>query len=320
MGRLRGRIPQKDMAAGQWAVFLCAFFWSTSGLFIKLVGWHPVLIAGSRSLVAALCIAAAGPAARIVLKRRGAGRFRAKSRPAPLVAGGLAYAATMILFVTANKLTTSANAILLQYSAPVWAALLGFFIGEKPRWEHWGALVPVTAGLFIFFRGSLGGGSLAGDVLALLSGLTFGANSVFMRMQKEGNPSASMLLAHVITTLFCIPFAFLYPPEWTPAAAAAVIFMGTVQTGLASLLFSFGIRRIPAVNAMLVAMLEPVLNPLWVFAVTGETPGSAALPGGILIVGAVLASQAISASRETRRVKRTDEPPRGRCPRVACGE
>jgi drug/metabolite transporter (DMT)-like permease len=304
---VRGGIQKKDMMAGQGAVLLCALCWSTSGLFIKLVGWHPVLIAGARSLVAVLFIAAAGPAGRLaggLLKRRGKeGRFRAKNNPLPLVAGGLAYAATMILFVMANKLTSSANAILLQYSAPVWAALLGRFIGERPRWEHWGALALVMAGLLVFFREGLGGGSLAGDGLALLSGLTFGANSVFLRMQKEGNPADSMLLAHVITALFCVPFFFFYPPEFTPSAIAAVVFMGTVQIGLASLLFAYGIRRIPAVNAMLAAMLEPVLNPLWVLAVTGEKPGLPALAGGALIVGAVLASQIISARRDagTRR-------------------
>jgi drug/metabolite transporter (DMT)-like permease len=281
-------------------VLLCAFFWSTSGLFIKLVGWHPVVIAGARSLVAALFIAAAGLAGRLVRRRGKEGRSRAKNNPVLLAAGGLAYASTMILFVIANKLTASANAILLQYSAPVWAALLGWFIGERPRWEQWGALALVMTGLLIFFHEGLGGGSLLGDSLALLSGLTFGANSVFMRMQKEGNPSDSMLLAHVITAVFCIPFFFLYPPEFTPSSIAAMIFMGTVQIGLASLLFAFGIRRIPAINAMLAAMIEPVLNPLWVLAVTGEKPGLPALLGGALIVGAVFASQVITGRREKR--------------------
>jgi drug/metabolite transporter (DMT)-like permease len=298
-------------------VLLCAFFWSTSGLFIKLIGWHPVIIAGLRSLVAALFIAAAGPAGRLadrfVLKRRGErGQFKAKNNPILLVAGGLAYAATMILFVTANKLTASANAILLQYSAPVWAALLGWFIGERPRWEHWGALALVMTGFLIFFHEGLGGGSLLGDCLALLSGLTFGANSVLMRMQKEGSPADSMLLAHIITAVFCVPFFFLHPPEFTPSNTAAILFMGTVQIGLASLLFAYGIRRIPAINAMLAAAIEPVLNPLWVLAVTGEKPGLPALTGGALIVGAVIASSVITGRRKNRG---TGAPPKGRPPR-----
>jgi drug/metabolite transporter (DMT)-like permease len=303
MGCLFSGVQKKDVLAGQGAVLLCAFFWSTSGLFIKLVDWHPVLIAGVRSFVAALFIMVAGLAGGIILKRRGKERrFGAGSKPVPLVAGGLAYAATMIFFVIANKLTASANAILLQYSAPVWAALLGWIlIGERPGWEHWGALVLVITGLFIFFHEGLGGGTLPGDGIALLSGLTFGANSVFMRMQKEGKPSDSMLLAHIITAAFCIPFFFFYPPEFTPSNTAAVIFMGTIQTGLASLLFAFGIKRIPAVNAMLAAVLEPVLNPLWVLAVTGERPGLRALPGGALIVGAVFVSSVITGRRKNRR-------------------
>ncbi|MDR3173075.1 MAG: DMT family transporter, partial [Treponema sp.] len=128
---------------GQGAVLLCALFWSTSGLFIKLIDWHPLIIAGLRSFVAALFMLAI----RFLFPRRGKG----KNRPFPFFAGGLAYALTMICFVIANKLTASANAILLEYSAPVWAALLGWFlIKERPHWEHWLALALVMGGLFLF--------------------------------------------------------------------------------------------------------------------------------------------------------------------------
>jgi drug/metabolite transporter (DMT)-like permease len=205
--------------------------------------------------------------------------------------GGIAYSATMLLFCTANKMTTSANAILLQYSAPVWAVLLGWVLAkEKPRPVNWISLVMVIGGLGLFFKDGLEGGSFAGNSIALLSGICFGANSVFMRMQKKGNPADSMILAHVLTAAASIPFFFVHPPAFTINAAAAILFMGVVQIGMASLLFAYGIRRIPAADAMLTAVVEPVLNPVWVLLVTGERPALAAVLGGIIIIAAVLVS------------------------------
>jgi drug/metabolite transporter (DMT)-like permease len=197
----------------------------------------------------------------------------------------------MILFVIANKLTASANAILLQYTAPVWACLLGwFFLREKPHWEHWAALLIVSGGMFLVFRSGLAGGSLLGDCLALASGLSFAANSVIMRAQKDGSPADIMICAHIITTAFSIPFFIMYPPSLSPGNMASMLFMGIVQIGAASALFAYGIRRISAVQAMLTAAIEPVLNPVWVLLVTGERPALSVIAGGSVIVGAVVFS------------------------------
>jgi drug/metabolite transporter (DMT)-like permease len=280
--------------AGLGAIFLCAVLWSTSGLFIKLIDWHPVIIAGIRSFLAVFFLLAARTISR---RRKSAGITAGRNRH--IIAGGLAYAATMLSFVIANKLTASANAILLQYTAPVWASILGWLlIREKPRWEHWGALILVMGGLVLFFREGLAGGAFLGDSLALLSGLFFGANSVFMRMQKDGNPADSMLLAHVICAVVSVPFVFIYPPDLNPANAAAILFMGIIQIGLASLLFSFGIKRVRALEAMLIAMIEPVLNPIWVLVITGERPSASALLGGSVIIAAVLFSAVIGKRRD----------------------
>ena len=160
-------IHKEHRWAGQGAILLCAVLWSTSGLFIKLVNWHPVLIAGSRSLLAASFL--------LALRRCSPVRNSVRGTLPVIVCSGLCYAATMILFVTANKLTASANAILLQYTAPVWAALLGwFFLREKPRWEQWAALALVSLGMFLVFRSGLAAGSLAGDLIALVSVLPLG--------------------------------------------------------------------------------------------------------------------------------------------------
>jgi drug/metabolite transporter (DMT)-like permease len=274
--------------AGQGAIILCAVFWSTSGLFIKLVDWHPVAIAGGRSALAA---------AFLFIVRLAAHKSRSSGPKSLtiLIFGGINYALTMLIFVIANKLTSPANAILLQYTAPVWAALLGWlFLREKPHWEHWGALLLVGAGMLLFFRNSLGGGSLTGDCLALISGVTFGANTVFLRKAKDQNPADIVLLSNVLTAAASIPFFFLYPPGPGAMNILGVSFMGIFQIGAASALFAFGIQRVNAVQAMLTAMIEPVLNPMWVFLVTGEGPSLSAISGGSIIILAVLVSSLVS--------------------------
>ena len=288
---MKGLIPIKHQMAGQAAVLATACLWSTAGFTFKLLPWHPVIIAGSRCLLAGIFLFVVRiiiPPPKIV-----------KSDPFSLWASALAYSLAMITFIAANKLTTSANAVMLQYSAPVWAALLGWLlIKEKPYWEHWGALVLIIFGLLLFFRDSLGSGAFLGDSIAVISGVLFGAQSVFMRMMKDGNPRDAFLLAHIITFFISIPFFFLYPPVLTTVMILPVLYMGLIQIGLASLLFSYGIKRISAVKAMLTAIIEPVLNPLWVLLLTGEKPTVSAIAGGIIIISAVVTSSVIGKRRE----------------------
>lgn len=291
LGRFTKRTEQ---VKGLTAIFLCALLWSTSGLLIKLIPWHPLVISGSRSLVAFLFIFIV----RIIKKPKQFG----ESRKLYTVLGAFSYGATMILFVLANKLTSSANVILLQYIAPVWAALFGWlFIKEKPRKEHWIALGAVAVGLVIFFKDSVGlpaGNAepdekvkiLLGNIIAVISGITFALYSVFMRLEKDGRPEDTILIAHLGTTLFCLPFFVVHPPTFSAIALGSVFGLGVFQIGLASLLFAYGIRRVTAVQSMLTAVVEPVMNPVWVFLVTGEQPGPATVAGGTVILTAVVLS------------------------------
>jgi drug/metabolite transporter (DMT)-like permease len=301
----RNIVNKEHRWAGQGAILLCAVLWSGSGLFIKLIDWHPIIIAGGRSAVAVVFL--------LILRRLSPGRKSGLSGQLPFLAiAGLCYAATMILFVIANKLTASANAILLQYTAPVWAALLGWLVlRERPRWEQWAGLVMVSAGMFLVFSGGLAGGradgSLLGDIIALASGLAFGANSVVMRVRKDDNPADIMISAHVITALFSVPFIARYPPQMTAGSIAGIVFMGIFQIGAASALFAYGIRRVPAVQAMLTATIEPVLNPVWVLLVTGERPPLSVLAGGAVIIAAVVFSSVLGRTRRVIDLKRPPE-------------
>jgi drug/metabolite transporter (DMT)-like permease len=283
---------------GLLSIVACATLWSMGGLFIKMVAWHPMIIAGGRSLIAALFMLAI----RLLRSRREPFTVissESRKNRSALWGAALMNAATMLIFVAANKLTTAANVILLQYSAPIYAAVFGWvLVKEKPRKEHWIALGALAVGLYVFFKDGISGGGFLGDALALVSGVTFALYSVFMRLQKDGRPEDSILLSYLISAAVGLPFAFIYPPEFSATAVSGVLILGIFQIGAASLLFAYGIRRISAVQAMLAAVMEPVLNPFWVFLATGETPSASAVAGGAIILAAVTGSSIASVRKD----------------------
>jgi len=276
------------MKLGIWAMVATAFLWSSAGLFIKIIDWNPFAIAGARSLISSLVVLA-------WLRRP---RFHWSF---PQVGAALAQAATMLLFVSANKTTSAANAILLQYVGPVFTAIIGaWMLKEKAHWEHWVAFLFVGAGMVLLFLDKLGGGRPLGNILALLSGLVFSFYYIFMRMQKDSSPLESILLAHWLTAAIGLGVALFLPrPVFTWQAAGAIALLGVFQVGVAAILFTTAIKRIPAVFANLIAVIEPVFNPLWVFLALGEAPGLTAIAGGAIIVMAVTGASIISARRSS---------------------
>lgn len=279
-------MENSNKSAGILAMAATAFLWSIAGLFIKVIDWNPIAIAGMRSFIASIVIF-------VYLKRP---KFHFSF---PQIAASITHTVTMLLFVTANKTTTAANAILLQYMAPVLTAFIGaVLLKERPRVEHFVALPLAVAGMIIMFFDELGGGKLFGNVLALISALTFSFYFVFMRMQKEGSPLESILLSHWLTAIICIIISLILPfPQVTLKSLVAIAVLGIVQLGLSSILFSYAIKRVSAVSANLIAVIEPVFNPVWVFIAIGEAPGAQALIGGGIIVLAVTTASVISARR-----------------------
>ena len=251
--------------------------------------WQPFAIAFGRSIVAVVFL--------LLVVRKPRFTFSGAQWGA-----ALGHAATMMLFVYANKTTTSANAILLQYGAPIYTGLLGAFIlKERPRLEHWLGFVAVAGGMALFFVGDIGGGSFRGDLAAIVSGVTFALYFVFMRMQKDGSPLESNILGHLLTAAICLIVSLFLPmPTITTKSLVAIAILGTLQIGLAALFFSWGIKRVSAVEGILIVGLEPVFNPLWVFLVIGERPTINALSGGAVIMLAVITVSIVSASRERR--------------------
>ncbi len=278
---------------GRLYVLGAAVLWSTSGAAIKstaaLTAWQ---IAGGRALFAALVVLALVPEAR-------RGLLRPNARTLAVAA---AYAATTVLFVFANTLTTSANAIFLQDTAPLWVLLLGpLLLGERPsRAELF--LAPVyLAGISLFFVEKLGpAGGATGNVVALLSGVAFGLLIIGLRGLRAGGAEAAVAAGNLLAAAACAPFAV---PDLFPIAArdvAIVAFLGIFQHGIAYVLFVRGLRAVSALEGSLLALLEPVLNPIWAVALAGERPGPFALTGGGIILAATLARLLVSGRRAVR--------------------
>ncbi len=251
-----------------------ALLWSTGGFFIKWIEWNPLAISGIRSAVAATIIAIAF-------------RHDLKLTLSPLqLAGAIAYALTVTLFVVANKLTSAANAILLQYTAPVHVALLAaWLLKEKITLRDWLTIVAVLTGMVMFFFEQMSPGNLTGNLLALFTGFTFALFIVLLRKQQGASPAASVFLGNVITALFGLPFMFDSVPGlhgWL-----GLIYLGVFQLGLSYVLYTWALSHVTAMEAILITLIEPVLNPVWVFLLMGEIPAMTSLFGGIIIVGAV---------------------------------
>lgn len=264
---------------------LAAMLFSTGGLAIKAITLSSWQIASFRSAIAALVLALVLPEARC------------NWRPA-LVGPAFAYAAMLILFVSATKLTTAANAIFLQSSAPLYLVILGPLVLKEPvRRADWMTLVVLGFGMTLFFLGepvaqASAPQPLLGNVLAAISGLAWAlvllSLRVWGRRDPEGNLGMQVVVAgNLLAALLCLPMAL-------PVAGSVAVdwvllnYLGTVQIGLAYVLMTRGIRRVTALEASMIILLEPVFNPIWTWAVLGEQPGWLAILGGCFILGGTL--------------------------------
>ena len=252
---------------------LVTLIWSTNGLMIKLVSWTPMAISGSRSLLAAA----------VLLPFLG--------KPRNLVSfdtmvGGIAFAGALILFVIATKLTTAANAIFLQLTAPVYVALLsGWILGERIRTLDWVITGIIISGMLLFFSDNLTVDGFWGNVCAIIGGICWAVFVLFSRRQKDDAPLKIPILGHLICALVGVPFIIAAGlPE---TGGFWIIPMGAIGAGLSFVLYTAVIMRLKAIEAVIAQTIEPIFNPIWVFLVVGETPGPWALVGGIVVLTSV---------------------------------
>lgn len=264
----------KDRTKAIIQLIIASILWSTGGLLIKLVDWNPIAIAGSRSFIAGLVIFAYLKKPKITMSK-------------PQVVGAIAYATTVILFVMANKMTTSANAIMLQYTSPAFVAILGvWLLRERIHWFDLVSILFVIGGMVLFFNDASGAGNMIGNLIAVISGFFLAVVTVALRFQKDGSPVETMLLGNFLTFIVAIPFILGGLPDLK--SIAAIIVLGIVQLGISYILYGLAIKHLGALEAVLITVIEPLLNPFWVFVVVGEKPTVLSLLGGLVVLIGVI--------------------------------
>ena len=271
-------------------MIIASVLWSIGGIFIKLINWNPMAIAGSRSAIAALVM-------MVYLKK-----FKFKINKSMLICA-CSYSLLVILFVSANKLTTSANAILLQFTSPVWVALLSRAILKQKISRTDGiTIIFVILGMIMFFIDELEMSYLLGNILAILSGIVMAGMILLFQQQKENSLVEITLLGNVITAIVGIPFYFISSPGME--SVLPLFILGVFQLGIPYLLYVLAIPNVTAIDAVLIPVLEPLLNPLWVFIFAKESPTLFSLLGG----GLVLLSVTVRGIIMSKKLAQIDSP------------
>ena len=271
-------------------MIIASVLWSIGGIFIKLINWNPMAIAGSRSAIAALVM-------MVYLKK-----FKFKINKSMLICA-CSYSLLVILFVSANKLTTSANAILLQFTSPVWVALLSRAILKQKISRIDGiTIIFVILGMIMFFIDELEMSYLLGNILAILSGIVMAGMILLFEQQKENSLVEITLLGNVITAIVGIPFYFISSPGME--SILPLFILGVFQLGIPYLLYVLAIPNVTAIDAVLIPVLEPLLNPLWVFIFAKESPTLFSLLGG----GLVLLSVTVRGIIMSKKLAQIDSP------------
>ncbi len=275
-------------------ILAAAIIWSTGGLFIKWTSLSGLALSFGRSFFAAITVA-------LFTRREG---FRLNRVTA---LASLLYAALLVLFVLATKATTAANAIFLQYTAPVYVLVLEPLL-YKEKFHRRDILIVIACllGMSLFFVGKLRPQDVSGNILALTSGLCFAFYFLLLRhsSSREVNRASSVIYGNLLVVLATAPAGMAALPHLTRHDGLSVLYLGVVQIGFAYSLFTLGMAQgIRSLDASIIGYIEPVLNPIWVFLVLEERPSLWAICGGAIIITAVLV-HTITKMKESRRVVR----------------
>lgn len=263
-----------DQTKGNLYILLTALLWSTGGILIKFIPGSAIAINGARSLVALVFF---------ILYKRG---IKIKTNRY-IFAAALCLVLTNLLYVTANKMTTAANAIVLQYTAPIFVLIWnGIYHKERPDKRQAAVVLMAFLGMVLFFFDQLDGGQFMGNLIAIGAGLAF-SGVFFINSLPEASSEDSSMIAFFISFVISIPF-LKDVGYMDQRALLALLILGVFQVGLAYVLFAKGAKLTSPVSASLIGLLEAILNPVWVFLIYGEKVGKFALLGAIIILLAVI--------------------------------
>ena len=293
MGGQSKAVGGKSQASPLLFVLAAALLWSTGGLFIKWVKLSGLELSFGRSLLAAITVA-------IFTRREGFGLNSVTAL------ASLLYAALLLLFVLATKETTAANAIFLQYTAPVYLLIFEpLFYKEKFRSRDLIVVIVCVLGMSLFFVGKLRPQDVTGNLLALGSGFCFACYFLLLRHSKSRavNRASSVIYGNLILVLIAAPAALKVLPQISRFDALGIAYLGIVQIGIAYTLFTVAMARgVRSLDAGIVGYVEPVLNPIWVFLAIGERPTSWAILGGAIIVAGVVCHMLLEARSGRKRL------------------
>lgn len=261
-----------------------AFLWSTSGLFIKVLKLDALQISFYRSLFAGLTI--------YILTSLHRRSFRVPVPGIISVLSSFSYAGILIFFVVANKLTTSANAIFLQFTAPVYLLFLEpLFLKTKFQFRNVITVIVTLLGMTLFFLGKLEIGNVIGNLLAIMAGICFAFFSLFNKWNKIANKSEQSIYSVIFGNCLVVIIAGIFVfnrLNITSYEFLIVLYMGVVQIGISYIVFNVGLNYVSATEAMIIGMLEAIFNPIWVFIGLGEVPSIYAIIGGVIVLSAIL--------------------------------
>ncbi len=255
-------------------MLICAAMWSTGGIFIKLIPWHPMAIAGWRSLIAAAVVLIYLKINKIPMK------INWQS-----VLNGAFMSLTFLAFVAANKLTTAANAIVLQFTAPVFLMIYSVVLFRE-RFKKADALAVIftMGGIALFFLEQLKPGYLIGNFVAIMAGAFMAGMYLTIGRADEPTKMGGMLLGHLFTAAVGVPFTFFVPTPITITPVLCILALGIVQLGIPYILLMLSSKNCPPLACSLLGAVEPLLNPVWVLLFYGEKPGIFALIGGAVVI------------------------------------
>ena len=254
-------------------MLLSAICFSTGGVLIKSIPWNSFSISLARSVLSLIVI---------ILYQKSQGRKFVFNKM--VLFGAMCNCIMAVTFVMATKMTTAANAIVLQFTEPVFLILIVWLVyKQKPKKDAVLTCLLVLLGIVCFFFESLSAGGMAGNLLAILSGFSY-AGVFLIKKFPGGDFESSLIVSHVISILIGIPF-FMKETVFTPTVWVYVVALGIVQFGLSYIFLSKGLDRVSPVTASLTSTIEPILNPVLVAIFCGETIGSLSIVGAVLVIG-----------------------------------
>jgi drug/metabolite transporter (DMT)-like permease len=260
-------------------MLVCAALWSIAGILIKWIDWNPFVIAGFRGLLAAVTVGVY----MLVTKQK---LVLTKN----VLLSAFFLSATFICFVSANKLTSSANAIVLQFTAPIFIMVFSALLfRQKFAPSDYVTVLLTFCGIAVFFVGSLREGGIKGDMVAILSGVFMAGMYIFVGRTDPVEKMSGIFFGQVLTAIIGIPVIFFTKAVISPEAVAAVVILGVFQIGIPYILLALASKHCPPLACSVIGAVEPLLNPVWVLIFTGERPGIFSLVGGVIVISAVTA-------------------------------